>query len=131
MTESESVQSLLGLEKPPVAIGFFDAPPPDVPPWQDGPVPAGCAFWREAQAGGAGHALTTVLGRPGCAILPLTGNTHAAALSLGCQGNRTFTGLPDAQMYVSLPGEKWPAVAAKVAAILAANRTMAAYYTAK
>src|SRR5579862_3329328 len=41
----------LGLDYPPVAIGLFDAPPPGLPKWNNGPVPAGCSFWREAQIG--------------------------------------------------------------------------------
>lgn len=71
----------------------------------------------------------SVLGRPGCAILPLAKNGGTAALSLGCKGNRTYTGLPDTEMYVSIPGAQWEAVAGKVGEIVAANRAIAAYHT--
>lgn len=227
MTQPNGVQALLGLDKPPIAVGFFDAPPPVLTRWEGGPVPAGCAFWREAQQGrafytvpedhyncavgaythglplpaeradelnqtvgfmvgsnylrmeevpgiptlkdapaviayapvaqnafppsavlvaaqpaqamalyeavlaaGAADALMNVLGRPGCAVLPLAGQV-GTALSFGCQGNRTFTGLPDSEMYVCIPGAQWEAVAAQVASVVAANDTMGAHYRAK
>ena len=34
-----------------IAIGFFDLPPPGVPRWQGGAVPAGCVFWDKAMRG--------------------------------------------------------------------------------
>ena len=34
-----------------IAIGFFDSPPPGVPRWSGGAVPAGCTFWRKALDG--------------------------------------------------------------------------------
>lgn len=219
------VQSLLGLSKPPIAIGFLDSPPEGVAAWSGGPAPAGCFFWKQAQQGktfytvpadhyncavgafthkialpadraveleetvgfmvkcgyialeevpgiptlasspnviaygpiesapftpsvvivaaepaqgmllyeaaikaGVGSALLQTLGRPGCAVLPLSMQSGTAALSFGCKGNRTFTGLPDNEMYLSIPGDKWPAVAAQVAQICQANATMAAHY---
>src|SRR5258707_234997 len=45
--------SLQGLSAPPIAIGFSDEPPAGLEPWQGGPVPAGCVFWREAMKGRA------------------------------------------------------------------------------
>ena len=41
----------IGLSKPPIAIGFLDAAPEDVAPWNSGAVPAGCSFWRAAMDG--------------------------------------------------------------------------------
>jgi uncharacterized protein (DUF169 family) len=226
--QQDSVQTLLGLERAPVAVGFLDAPPPGVSPWRGGPMPAGCAFWREAQEGnsfytvpsdhyncavgahthgiplpiaraaeleqtvqlmvgngylameevpgiptlkvtpafiaygpaqanafpadlvvvaarpaqamllyeaalsaGAGGALMPTLGRPGCAVLPLAFGAGTAALSFGCKGNRTFTGLPDDEMYLCIPGEKWAAVAERLEAVLSANQAMESCYRAK
>jgi uncharacterized protein (DUF169 family) len=220
-----NVQELLGLSKPPVAIGFLDSPPAGVGAWSDGPVPAGCFFWKKAQEGqtfytipsdhyncavgaythnialpeersgeleqtvgfmvgngyirmeevpgiptlpatpaviayapvdsapfvpsvvviaaqpalamllyeavlraGAGTALINTLGRPGCAVLPLSLQTGAATFSLGCKGNRTFTGLPDEEMYLSIPGNQWAAVVEQVARIHQANQAMGDYY---
>jgi uncharacterized protein (DUF169 family) len=48
---TESIQRALGLRVPPVAIGFFDEPPPGVPRRAGEQAPAGCAFWQEAQQG--------------------------------------------------------------------------------
>lgn len=219
------VQTLLDLDRPPVAIGFFDSPPAGVPAWSGGPVPAGCTFWKQAQDGhafyttpadhyncaigsyvhsitlpeerggelpqtlsfmvennylamdevpgiptlpttpaviayapadsapfapsvvivaaqparamvlyeaaikaGAGGALMHTLGRPGCAVLPLSLQTGSAAMSLGCKGNRTFTGLPDTDLYLSIPGDKWAAFVDQVAAMRQSNQAMGDYY---
>ena len=208
-----------------IAIAFFDSPPPGVPRWPGGAVPAGCAFWEKAMRGqtfytlpadhyhcavgshthklplpperahelqetvafmarsnyvaveevpgiptlgrtpgavaygpiegagfkadvvliaakpaqamliyeaalkaGAGSALTSALGRPACAVLPLTMQNRETSVSLGCKGNRTFTGLPDEEMYVAIPGDKWPAVAEKLSEAREANETMGTFY---
>jgi uncharacterized protein (DUF169 family) len=79
---------------------------------------------------GAGDALTKTLGRPGCAVLPLTMASGSASLSFGCIGNRTFTGLPDQELYLSIPGEHWSAVADKLGEVQQANATMQAHYVA-
>ena len=217
---------LLGLGKPPIAIGFFESPPAGVPRWEGGPVAAGCMFWEKAMSGqsfytvpsdhyncavgsythkialpaarahelndtivfmtennyvataevpgiptlarspgavaygpmdgagfkpdvvliaakpaqamliyeaaikaGAGSALTNVLGRPACAILPLTMANGQTSISLGCKGNRTFTGLADEEMYVVIPGDKWEAVIEKLTEAHEANVAMGNYYS--
>jgi uncharacterized protein (DUF169 family) len=76
----------------------------------------------------AGDMATPALGRPGCAVLPMALNSGSAALSLGCKGNRTFTGLPEDEMYLSIPGTKWEAVAETLRAITESNATMEAHY---
>jgi uncharacterized protein (DUF169 family) len=223
-----SAQSLLGLEKPPVAVAFSAAPPPGVERWSGGPMPAGCSFWQRAMAGeafytlpadhlncavgsythqidlpaerahelqdtvhfmvtnryldlsevpgiprlpvapgavayapidharfdpdvvilavkpsqamlvyeaalkaGAGDALASTLGRPGCALLPLVHTSGRTALSFGCKGNRTFTGTPDEELYVAVPGPAWPKVIEKLAEVLEANAVMGDYYAAQ
>jgi uncharacterized protein (DUF169 family) len=77
----------------------------------------------------AGNMLTPALGRPGCAVLPMSINSGAAALSFGCKGNRTFTGLPDEEMYLAIPGTKWDAVVETLQGIADANATMGAHYS--
>jgi uncharacterized protein (DUF169 family) len=206
-------------------VGFFDEAPPGIARWNDGPVPAGCAFWRAAADGrtfytvpsdhyncavgayvhnialppdrgsalndtitfmvdsgylqtaevplipalpktpafiaygpvdeapfrkdvvvvaarpgaamliyeaalrcGAGNIATPALGRPGCAVLPMALNSGFSALSFGCKGNRTFTGLPDEEMYLSIPGVKWDDVTEAIRTIAGANETMEAHY---
>jgi hypothetical protein len=91
---------------------------------------AAMLLYEAALRAGAGNALTHALGRPGCAVLPLAVNSGAAALSFGCKGNRTFTGLPDTEMYMAIPGAKWPDVEAAAESILKANGAMEAHYRA-
>jgi uncharacterized protein (DUF169 family) len=222
------VRTLLDLRKPPIAVGFFDAPPPGVGRWDGGAVPAGCAFWQKAWDGqafytvpsdhytcavgaythglplpaerahelqdtlgfmvqnayvtmeevpgipvletgdkvvayapvdanafqasvvlvalkpaqamllyeaalkaGAGNSLLNVLGRPGCGVLPLAVNGKSSALSFGCMGNRTFTGLPDDELYVAIPGDKWQLVVNRLEETIDANAAMGRYYREK
>lgn len=218
----------LGLDKPPVAVGFFEEAPPGVTPWNGGPVPAGCVFWKKAQEGRVFYTTPTdhfncaigahthkiplpversgelegtigfmveseylkmaelpgiptlaktpatiafgpvdrvpfapdivlitgqpsqmmvlyetalqarlapstgmtVLGRPACAALPLALHSGSTVLSLGCKGNRTFTGLPDQEMYLCLPGEGWTALLEQFERTNRANQTMGAHYAA-
>jgi uncharacterized protein (DUF169 family) len=77
---------------------------------------------------GAISALAPSLGRPACAILPLAKNQEAGAFSFGCKGNRTFTGLPDEELYFCVPGSKWDALRAQLGNIEAANGRMEAHY---
>ena len=225
MAQSRDVQVMLGLSKPPIAIGYFVEPPAGVAKYAAGEVPAGCSFWQEAQKGesfyteqsdhyncavgayshniplpaereaelgetigfmveknylreeevpmipvlsesprfvaygpaatagfepdvvavaaepaqamilyeaalraGAGSITPKIVGRPGCAVEALTMGSGEAAMSLGCKGNRTFTGLVDSEMYVSVPGAKWEAVVDAVVDITGSNESMGEYY---
>ena len=67
--------------------------------------------------------------RPACAVLPLTTTNGQTSISLGCKGNRTFTGLPDEEMYVAIPGDKWQAVIEKLTETHAANLAMEKRYS--
>lgn len=98
-------------------VVLFAAPPASV-----------MLLYEAAVRTGAGQALTPTIGRPGCAVLPLTANSKAASLSFGCRGNRTFTGLPDTDLYFALPGKHWPAFQQALDDILAADHTMTAHY---
>jgi uncharacterized protein (DUF169 family) len=215
-----TVQEALRLSKPPIAIGFLDAPPAGISKWDGPAVPAGCAFWRQAMEGkafytvaadhancavgsythgtvlpdlqgtvefmianryiemaevpgipaldqaptcvayaplesapfrpdvvlvaakpgaamllyeaavraGASDGLAGILGRPGCAVLPLARKSGKAALSFGCKGNRTFTGLPEDELYFAVPGSQWEKVVSRLAEIEQANAGMEQYY---
>ena len=228
MTDKQDVQTLLGLKKPPIAIGFFEEAPEGLEQWKEGAVAAGCVFWKIAQAGksfftlasdhfncpvgahthhiplpveraseleqtvgfmvsnkylemsevagiptlndtpkviayapiadatfapdvvlvsatpaqammlyeaalsaGVGNALTHTLGRPACAVLPLALNQNSTSISLGCKGNRTYTGLQDEEMYVATPGEHWKAVEEKLIEKLTANEAIGAYHAGR
>ena len=225
---SSSVQQMLGLASPPVAVAFLDSAPAGVAKWDGAAAPAGCAFWKQAMNGrafyteqshhhncavgsythsiplpaerareledtvgfmvsnkylrmeevpgiptlekapqvvayapvngaapaftpdvvivaanpaqammlyeaalraGVGQALTSVLGRPGCASLPLAMRTGATAMSFGCKGNRTFTGIDDSRMYFVVPGAAWGKVTGELAGILESNQAMGAHYS--
>lgn len=88
-------------------------------------------LYEAALRAGVGQAFTSVLGRPGCASLPLAIQTGTTAMSFGCQGNRTFTGIADGQMYFVVPGPAWEKLADALGPVLAANRTMASHYDGK
>jgi uncharacterized protein (DUF169 family) len=80
---------------------------------------------------GAGSPLTNLMGRPSCAVLPLTASAGGAAMSLGCAGNRLYAGLQDDELYVAIPGDKWDAFQASLREIVAANARMREYYVGK
>jgi uncharacterized protein (DUF169 family) len=88
-------------------------------------------LYEAAVKAGASNALTNSLGRPACAVLPLTLASEMTSISLGCKGNRTFTGIADDEMYVSIPAAKLAAVVEKLAEAHAANCAMAKYYEEK
>ena len=69
-----------------------------------------------------------LLGRPTCMALPVALG-GSAAMSLGCIGNRVYTGLDEDELYVALPGREVPRVVAELATIIAANTTLAEYHT--
>jgi uncharacterized protein (DUF169 family) len=69
-----------------------------------------------------------LLGRPTCMALPVALD-GSAAMSLGCIGNRVYTGLEEDELYVALPGREVPRVVAELGTITAANATLAGYHT--
>jgi uncharacterized protein (DUF169 family) len=83
-----------------------------------------------AQAAGVG-AESGFMGRPTCAVVPEVLRTRRAAASLGCIGNRVYTGLADDELYFALPGEHVEAVTEKLAAIVHANRELENYHRAR
>jgi uncharacterized protein (DUF169 family) len=88
-------------------------------------------IYEAALRAGAGNALTSVLGRPACAVLPLTNNTGLTSVSLGCVGNRTFTALPPDEMYVCIPARHWEGFVSKVGEINKANCEMREFYQSR
>lgn len=217
------LQTGLGLDHPPVALSFLDAPPADIA----GParvVPSACGFWREAEQGtfyasAAQHyncpvgsmvmgfelpdevqqrlgelvggmcegrylsadeppkiptmktayagirygplaqctappdvvliwvtarqamlcneamgtaawttGAPTTTGRPGCAALPLAIAEGSPAISLGCAGMRTFTGIGDDRMLIAIPGTTVASFVGTLDDMLRANAQMISYY---
>jgi uncharacterized protein (DUF169 family) len=78
-----------------------------------------------AQAAGAEAPL---MGRPTCAAVPTVLQTRGSAASLGCIGNRVYTGLADDELYFALPGKELSAVVEKLATIVNANHELESYH---
>jgi uncharacterized protein (DUF169 family) len=77
----------------------------------------------------AGVAPTTgPMGRPTCAAIPEAMRSQAGAASLGCIGNRVYTGLADDELYFVLPGKHAAAVVEKLVTIVNANQALESYH---
>ena len=83
-----------------------------------------------AQAAGVG-AGTGLMGRPTCAAIPEALRTGQGVGSLGCIGNRVYTGLADEDLYFILPGSQVTVVTEKLAGIVNANSELERYHRAK
>jgi uncharacterized protein (DUF169 family) len=66
------------------------------------------------------------LGRPTCMALPAA-LQHGSILSLGCMGNRVYTGLGEDEMYLVLRGKDLVAVAEALEVIRGANAALNEY----
>ena len=51
--------------------------------------------------------MTNAVGRPACAVLPLTIGQQMTSLSFGCMGNRVYTRITDGDLYIGIPGAKY------------------------
>jgi uncharacterized protein (DUF169 family) len=80
-----------------------------------------------ARAAGVFEA-TAVMGRPACAMLPHTITTGGAVASVGCIGNRVYTGLGDDELYLTLPGGSVTTVLENLAATLNANAELETFH---
>jgi uncharacterized protein (DUF169 family) len=79
------------------------------------------------QAAGVG-VQSGLMGRPTCAAIPEVMRSGRGVSSLGCIGNRIYTGLADDEFYLALPGKQVPAVVEKLAGIVNANRELEGYH---
>jgi len=66
------------------------------------------------------------LGRPTCMALPAT-MAHGSIISLGCIGNRVYTGLTDDEMYLVVRGKDVAAAADALGVITSANAALNDY----
>jgi uncharacterized protein (DUF169 family) len=80
-----------------------------------------------ARLAGIGHQ-GAAMGRPSCAMIPASIQTSQGALSLGCIGNRVYTGLGDDELYYAIPGPHLPALLNKLESILHANRELEQFH---
>jgi uncharacterized protein (DUF169 family) len=79
------------------------------------------------RAAGIGHDGPT-LGRPACAMIPEVMRSAQGNTSLGCIGTRVYTGLGDAELYLTIPGAKLGEVVDRLATIVHANRELQRYH---
>jgi uncharacterized protein (DUF169 family) len=66
------------------------------------------------------------LGRPTCMALPAS-LQHGAIFSLGCIGNRVYTGLSEGQMYFVVRGQDLQAIADALEVVNSANAVLSDY----
>ena len=69
-----------------------------------------------------------VMGRPACAMIPQALDAGSAVASVGCIGNRVYTGLRDDELYISVPGPVVTRVIAELETVLAANTALQAFH---
>ena len=88
--------------------------------------PAGAMLLEEAATRAGVGSGAPVLGRPTCMALPAS-LQHGTITSLGCTGNRVYTGLGENEMYVVLRGQDLPAVMDALKTIAHANAALLDY----
>jgi len=62
-----------------------------------------------------------VMGRPACAAIPQTLHTANGVASIGCIGNRVYTGLGEDELYLAVPGAAVGRVLDELGVVLNAN----------
>src|SRR5208282_3607466 len=124
----EEVPQIPRLAKAPAAIVY--APLGEVPVTPDVVLfackpAAGMLLNEAANRAGVGSG-APALGRPTCMALPAS-LQHGAITSLGCIGNRVYTGLGEDELYVVLRGRDLLKVAAALKTISSANLALQDY----
>jgi len=72
-----------------------------------------------------------VMGRPACAMLPQAIGATNAVTSVGCIGNRVYTGLADDELYIAVPGSAIDRVLAEIDTIVNANVELEKFHRAR
>ena len=83
-----------------------------------------------AQAAGI-DPVAELRGRPTCAAIPEALAARRGVASLGCIGNRVYTGLADDELYFAIPGKLLDRVIEKLATVVEANRQLENYHRAR
>jgi uncharacterized protein (DUF169 family) len=71
---------------------------------------------------------SALMGRPTCAMIPAVMQSGLVTTSLGCIGNRVYTGLGDEELYAAIPGSKLVLLLDKLATIVTANRELESFH---
>jgi uncharacterized protein (DUF169 family) len=88
--------------------------------------PAGAMLLNEAAMRAGSGGTMPPLGRPTCMALPASLEKGTVS-SLGCIGNRVYTGLGEDELYMAVPGADLEKVASALAVIVSANRALEEY----
>jgi uncharacterized protein (DUF169 family) len=78
----------------------------------------------------AATSVTSMLGRPTCMAIPAA-MSGSLAPSLGCVGNRIYTGVSDDEFYVAIAGRTLPAIVEQLSTIVSANAALTDYHTSR
>jgi uncharacterized protein (DUF169 family) len=78
----------------------------------------------------SGIGVQPLFGRPTCMAVPASA-TQSVVSSMGCVGNRVYTGLPDSELYTTVAGRQIRAVAEHLETIARANTTLTHYHGAR
>ena len=128
----EEVPQIPRLAKAPAAIVY--APLGETPVAPDVVLfackPSGAMLLSEAANRAGVGSGAPALGRPTCMALPAS-LQRGAILSLGCIGNRVYTGLGEDEMYFVLRGADLGAVADALGVIRGANAALQEYATGR
>lgn len=89
-------------------------------------TPGGLMLLHEAAAR-AGIVVASLLGRPTCMAIPAALESGLAS-SLGCVGNRIYTGLEDEEFYSVIRGDKVEALVNELTTVTAANVMLTQYH---
>lgn len=92
--------------------------------------PAGAMILQEAANRAGTGSVAPALGRPTCMALPAS-LQHGTITSLGCIGNRVYTGLAEAEMYIVVRGKDLVAVVEALKTIESANSALREYASAR
>ncbi len=124
----EEIPGIPRLPKEPVAIAFA--------PLGDAPVAPSLVIFtarnssamllNEASTRASASSPLPLLGRPSCMALPAA-LALGTVTSLGCIGNRVYTGLGADELYIVVPGEKLEAVSDALGIITSANASLEEY----
>ena len=89
-------------------------------------APASLMLLHEAATRAAKNVLP-MLGRPTCMAIPAA-LSGGVASSLGCIGNRVYTGISDDQFYTVVAGSDLAVIVEQLATVASANATLAQYH---
>jgi uncharacterized protein (DUF169 family) len=68
------------------------------------------------------------MGRPACAMIPGAAESRSGVASVGCIGNRVYTGLGDDELYFAVPGKAMARVLEQLDVILDANAALEGFH---